>query len=132
MMCYGMVFVVVFGNVLKYEIGIFDIFLIICFITRGSQTPPVGDDTIDCGREFQGWTILYAKKCLSRLDLGLVVVIRSPHDRKVTYSLLHSVVSLTIAAWYHKCASKSGSSNHANAHSCVVRMIVPDTNARDK
>ena len=36
-----------------------------------------GDDTIDCGREFQGWTTLYEKKCLSRLDLGMVVVMRS-------------------------------------------------------
>jgi hypothetical protein len=36
-----------------------------------------GDVTIDCGREFQGWTTLYAKKCLSRLDLGMVVVMRS-------------------------------------------------------
>ena len=36
-----------------------------------------GADTIDCGREFQGWTTLYAKKCLSRLDLGMVVVMRS-------------------------------------------------------
>ena len=36
-----------------------------------------GDDTIDCGREFQGWTTLYEKKCLSRLDLGMDVVIRS-------------------------------------------------------
>ena len=36
-----------------------------------------GDDTIDWGREFQGWTTLYAKKCFSRLDLGMVVVMRS-------------------------------------------------------
>ena len=35
------------------------------------------DDTIDCWRAFQGWTTLYAKKCLSRLDLGMDVVIRS-------------------------------------------------------
>ena len=36
-----------------------------------------GDDTIDCGREFQGWTTLYENTCLSRLDLGMDVVIRS-------------------------------------------------------
>ena len=36
-----------------------------------------GADTIDCGREFQGWTTPYAKKCFSRLDLGMIVVMRS-------------------------------------------------------
>ena len=41
-----------------------------------------GDDTIDCGREFQGWTTLYAKKCLSRLDLGMVVVMRIKCNHK--------------------------------------------------
>ena len=36
-----------------------------------------GDDIIGCGRECQGWTTLYGRKCLSRLDLGMDVVMRS-------------------------------------------------------
>ena len=48
-----------------------------CLRSRDLKVVLFGEDTIDCGREFQGWTTLYENECLARLELGMDVVKRS-------------------------------------------------------